>query len=164
MWTLFCNVCIDFLNSQIRKEIILELNGKPSSVMMFSADFSFQNLVFWIYLNFQHQKSLKNQHLSHSESKTYQINSIKSTYHDLSNNTKGIFQFLLHFQLQFNLIFSEEIIQCSRTFALQVQMSGNQAHAPLLVKSFPKDTENMIWSIPVWCISYLQNKTNYLPS
>ncbi len=29
MWTLFCNVCIDFLNSQIWKEIMLELNAKP---------------------------------------------------------------------------------------------------------------------------------------
>jgi len=47
IWTLFCNVCIDFLNSQIWKEIMLELNGKPSSVTMFSIDFSFQNLVFW---------------------------------------------------------------------------------------------------------------------
>jgi len=46
MWTLFCNVCIYFLNSQIWKEIMLELNGKPSSVIMFSTDFSFQNLVF----------------------------------------------------------------------------------------------------------------------
>jgi hypothetical protein len=31
-----------------------------------------------IYLNFQQQKSLKNQYLSHSESRSYQINSIKS--------------------------------------------------------------------------------------
>jgi len=45
------------------------------SVTRSSADFSFQNLV---YLNFQWQKSLKNQHLPHSESKSYQINSIKS--------------------------------------------------------------------------------------
>jgi hypothetical protein len=42
------------------------------------------------------------------------------------------------FNYDFNLIFSEEIIQYSRTFALQVRRSWNQAHAPLLVKSFPK--------------------------
>jgi hypothetical protein len=70
---------------------------------------------FGIYLNFQRQK--KNQYLSHSESKSYQINSIKSSHQDLSNNTKGTFQFLQNFQLQFKLIFSEEIIQYSRTFA-----------------------------------------------
>jgi hypothetical protein len=41
--------------------------------------FSFQNLVFWEFiLNFQQQKSLENQYLPHSESKSYQINSIKS--------------------------------------------------------------------------------------
>jgi hypothetical protein len=33
---------------------------------------------FGIYLNFQWQKSLKTQYLPHSESKSYQINSIKS--------------------------------------------------------------------------------------
>jgi len=33
---------------------------------------------FGIYLNFQRQKSLKNQYLPHSGSKSYQINSIKS--------------------------------------------------------------------------------------
>jgi rRNA maturation endonuclease Nob1 len=60
MWTLFCKACIDFLNNQIWKEIMLELNnGKQSSVTTFSTDFSFQNLVFGIYLNFQQQKSLK---------------------------------------------------------------------------------------------------------
>jgi hypothetical protein len=52
MWTLFCNVCIDFLNSQIWKEIMFELNGKPSSITMSSTDFSFQNLVFWNLFEF----------------------------------------------------------------------------------------------------------------
>jgi hypothetical protein len=33
---------------------------------------------FGIYLNFQQQKSFRNQYLPHSESKSYQINSIKS--------------------------------------------------------------------------------------
>jgi hypothetical protein len=33
---------------------------------------------FGIYLNFQWEKSLRTQHLAHSESKSYQINSIKS--------------------------------------------------------------------------------------
>jgi hypothetical protein len=59
MWTLFCNVCMDFLNSQTWKEIMLELNGKPSSVTTFSTDFSFQNLVFlfiWIFSGRNHLK------------------------------------------------------------------------------------------------------------
>jgi len=52
MWILFCNVCIDFLNSQIWKKIVLELNSKPSSVTTFSTDFSFQNLVFFNLFEF----------------------------------------------------------------------------------------------------------------
>ncbi len=93
---------------------------------------------FGIYLNFQWQKSLKNQYLPHSESKSYQTNSINLAHQDLPNNTKGTFQFLWKFQLRFNLIFNEEIIQYSRTFAPQVETSWNQAHAPLLIESFPK--------------------------
>jgi hypothetical protein len=56
-------------------------------------------------LNFQWQKSPQNQYLPHSESKSYQINSIKSCSHrDLSNDTKCTFQFLQKIQLRFNLI------------------------------------------------------------
>jgi hypothetical protein len=91
------------------------------SVTMFSTEFSFQNLVFEIYLNFQWKKSLKNQYLPHSKSKSYQINSIHPAHQGLSNNTKGTFQFLRNFQLQFNLIFSEKIIQYSKTSTPQDQ-------------------------------------------
>ncbi len=47
----------------------------------------------------------------------------KSKHHELSKDTKGTFQFLQNFQLQFNLIFNEEIIQYSKTFVQQVQTS-----------------------------------------
>jgi hypothetical protein len=40
-------------------------------------------------------------------------------------------------QLRFILIFSEEIVQYSRSFAPQVQTAWNQAHSPLLIESFP---------------------------
>ncbi len=116
---------------------MLELNGKPLSVTTFSTNFSFQNLVFWNLLNFQQQKSFKKQYLPHPPNLTKK-NPLNLTHQDLSNNTKGTFQFLRNFQLQINVIFSEKIIQYSRTFAPQVQMSWNQAHAPLLIKSFPK--------------------------
>ncbi len=56
--------------------------------------FPFKIWCFRIYLNFQQQKSLQNRYLPHSESKSYQINSIKSSHQDLSNNTKGTFHFL----------------------------------------------------------------------
>jgi hypothetical protein len=76
---------------------------------------------FGIYLNFQWQKPLLNQYLPHSESKSHQINSIKSCSSRSFQNTKGTFQFLQNWKLQFNLIFSEEIIQYLRTSPLQVQ-------------------------------------------
>jgi hypothetical protein len=76
---------------------------------------------FGIYLNFQQHKSLKN-NASHvlNPNLTKKI-PLNPAHQGLSNNTKGTFQFLRNFQLQFNLIFSEEIIQYSRTFAPQVQ-------------------------------------------
>jgi hypothetical protein len=48
------------------------------SVTTSSIEFPFQNLVFWNLFNFQWQKPFKNQYLPHSESKSYQINFIKS--------------------------------------------------------------------------------------
>ncbi len=57
MWELFCNVCISVLNNQIWKEIMLKLNGKPSSVTTFSMYISFQNLEFIsIFKNRNHLK------------------------------------------------------------------------------------------------------------
>jgi len=83
--------------------------------------FPFKTWFFGIYLNFQQQKSLKNQYLPHSESKFYQINSINFFSSRSFQQHKGTFQFLQKFQLRFNLIFSEEIIQYSRTSTPQVQ-------------------------------------------
>jgi hypothetical protein len=48
------------------------------SVTTSSTEISFQNLVFWNLFEFSATKSFKNQYLPHSESKSYQINSIKS--------------------------------------------------------------------------------------
>jgi hypothetical protein len=72
-----------------------------------------------IYLNFQQHKSLKNQYIPHFESKSYQINSIRSC------SSRSFQEYQRHIP----------IIQYSRTFAPQVQMSWNQA---LLINSFPK--------------------------
>ncbi len=73
---------------------------------------------FRIYLNFQHQKSLENQYLPHFSIQILPNKiPLNPTHQDLSNNIKGTFQFLLqNFQLWFNLILSEEIIQYSKNF------------------------------------------------
>ncbi len=90
---------------------------------------------FGSYLNFQLHKSLENQNFLHSESKSYQINPIKSCS---STSFQEHQTHIPKFSATINLMFSEEIIQYSRTFALQVQTSWNQAYAPFLIKSFPK--------------------------
>jgi hypothetical protein len=63
--------------------------------------------------------------------------------------------------------FSEEIIQYSRTFAPQVQMSWNQAHAPSSSRAFQRHQEHDLKHPSlVDLITTKQNKTkqNKLPS
>ncbi len=70
---------------------------------------------FGIYLNCRQQKCLENQYLPHSESKSYQINSIKSLLIKIFPSTPNAhFNSFDNLQLRFNFIFSEEIIQSSR--------------------------------------------------
>jgi hypothetical protein len=110
-----------------------------------------------IYFNFQLQKSLKDQFLPHSESKSYQINSIKSC-------SSRSFQQHQNFQLQLNLIFKEEIIQYSRTSAPQVQILWNQAHAPLIVESFPKTPRTRFEASQFGGSHNYKTRQNKLPS
>jgi hypothetical protein len=134
------------------------------SVTTTSTDFSFHKTWFFgIYLNFQRQKSLKNQYLPHSESKSYQINSIKScpssSFHQhqrhipipptFSATISFIFQWRNHSIFKNFCTTSPNIMEPSTWTPSRWELS--------------KDTKNTIWSIPVWWISYLWNKTNYLP-
>ncbi len=108
----------------------------PLAQMLPRPKISFQNLGF---LNFQRHKSIKNQYLPHSESKSYQINSIKScSSRSFQQHQRAHTNSSETFSYNFNLIFSGEIIQYSRSFAPQVQTPQNQAHAPLVIESFPK--------------------------
>jgi len=84
-----------------------------------------------------HPKSCHGNEVGHISNLIKEI-PLNPAHQDLSKNTKGTFQFLQNFQMQFNVIFNEEIIQSSRTFALRVQMPWNEAHAPLLIESFLK--------------------------
>ncbi len=162
MWRLFCNVWIYFLKSCLNRMVSLQL--LPWSQLIFPSKTWF----FGIYWSFQQQKSLWIQCLPRSESKSWQMNSIKSCSSRSFNNTKATSQILWNFQLWFNLIFSEEIVQYSRTFAPQVQASWNQAHGPLLIKSFPKTPRTWSSEASWFGGSHIdntkQNKTNYLPS
>ncbi len=71
--------CIcQFFNRQIWKEIMLELNGKPSNVTTSLTDFPFQNLVFWNLFEFSAARITLKSIFPHPKSRPYQINSIKS--------------------------------------------------------------------------------------
>ncbi len=104
---------------------------------------------FGIYLNFQRQKSLQNQYLPHSESKSYQINSIKScssrSFQQHQRHTKGTFPIPLKISTTIDLIFNEEIIQYSRAFPQQVQ-SNVMEPSPCIppCPEVSKDTKNTI--------------------
>jgi len=120
---------------------------------------------FGIYLNFHRQKSLRNQYLPHSESKSYQINSIKSCSSRSFQQHQRHIPIPPKFQLRFDLISSEEIIWYSRTFAPQVQTSRNQApRHPSLSRAFPKTLRT--WSQASWFGGSHNYKTkqNKLPS
>ncbi len=88
----------------------------------------------WIFSSRKHFKNNISHILNPHFTKWIPLN---PAHQDLSNSTKGTFKFLRKFQLWFNLIFIEKIIQYPRTFAPQVLTSWNQAHAPLL-EGFPK--------------------------
>jgi hypothetical protein len=64
----------------------------------------------------------------------------------------------------YDLIFSEKIIQYSRTFAPQVQMSWNQAHAPLLVERIPKTPRTQSETSQIGGSHNYKTKQNKLPS
>ncbi len=98
-------------------------------------------------MNFRQQKSLKNQYLPHSVSKSYQIN---PAHQGLSNNTKGTYIPILP---KFSTT-----IWVKKSFNIQELLH----HRPNTMKpsrctppppELSKDTKNRIWSIPVEWIS-----------
>jgi hypothetical protein len=165
MWTLFCNVCILFWTAKYERKSWLNWMVTLQVLSGSRPIFPSKTWFFRIYLNFQRQKSLKNQYFPNSESKSYQVNSIKSCSSRSFQNTKGSFQFLQKSQLWFHSIFTEEIIQYSKTFTWHVQMPWNQASAPLLLQSFPKRsrTQSEASRFSGSC-KYKTKQTNYLPS
>jgi hypothetical protein len=135
------------------------------NVTMSSTEFSFQNLVFlefiWIFSSRNHFRINISHILNPNPTKSIPLN---SAHQDLSNSTKGKFQFLRNLQVQFNLIFNEKIIQYSRTFALQFQTSWNQGHAPVLIKRFPKTPRTWSEASQFGGSYNYKTKQNKLPS
>jgi hypothetical protein len=113
-------------------------------------------------LNFQQQKSFLNQYFPHSESKSYLINSIKSSLSRSFQQHQRHLPIPQKFSIRFNLIFSEEIIQYSRTFAREVQMSWNGAMHPSLSKAFQRHQEHNLKH--PGSVDLITTKQNKLPS
>jgi len=86
------------------------------------------------------------------------------------NDTRKVVKFEIHILKKIKLTSNYRRpqvvnIQYSRTFATQVQMPWNQAHAPLLLESFPKRPRTR--SEASWfpgCHQYKTKQTNYLAS
>ncbi len=126
----------------------------------YSTDFSFQNLVFWNLFEFSEAEIIfKNQYLPHSESKSYQINSIKillikifPTTPKAHSNSSKIFSYDLFW------------FSVKKSFNIQELLHSKSKHhetKPMHPSPWElsKQTKYAIWSIPVQWISSVQNKT-----
>jgi len=153
MWTLFCNVCINFWRAKYERKSCLNwmvsLQALPRSQLIFPSKTWF----FGIYLNFQRQKSLKNQYLLRSESKSYQINSIKSC------SSRSFQEHQRHIPIPpkfsattwFNFQWRNHAVFKNFCPASPNVMEPSPCTPPR--QEFSKDTENTIRSILVWWIS-----------
>jgi len=119
---------------------------------------------FGIYLNFHRQKSLYNQYLSHPESKSYEINFIKSCSSKSFQQHQRHIQLLRNFQLQFKKFQwrNHSIFKNFYTSSPKAMKPSQWTPPP---QEPSKETKNTIWSIPVRWISSVQNrkKTNKQP-
>jgi hypothetical protein len=126
---------------------MLELNGMvslqvlPCPQLIFSLS---KPGFFGIYLNFQWQKSLKNRSLLHSESKSYQINFIKSCSSRSFQQHQRHIPIPPKFSAMISIYFTLLYFSVKKSFNIQELLhsksktSWNQADQPLLLKSFPK--------------------------
>jgi len=121
---------------------------------------------FQIYLNFQWQKSLQNQYLTHFESKSYQINSIKSSHQNIFKNIKGTFQFLQNFQLLYNFFSMKKSFDIQELLHRKSKRHETKPMHPSSLRAFQRDQEHNL-KRPGWVDFIHTNKTtqtNYLPS
>jgi hypothetical protein len=129
----------------------------PSSQLIFPSKTWF----FGFFLNFQQQKSLKNQYLPHSQSRSYQINSIKSCssrafqQHQRHLSIPPKISAMIYFNFQW------------RSHSIFNNFYTRSPMHPSLSESFPKTPRT--WSDASWFsgshnYKTKQNKTNYLPS
>ncbi len=118
--------------------------------------FPFKTWFFGIYLNFQRQKSLQNQYLPHSESKSYQTNSIKSC------SSRSFEQHQRHIPIppKFSV---KKSFNIQKLLHRKSKRHGTKPMHPSSSRAFQRDQEcNLKHPSSVDLIS--TNKTNKLPS
>ncbi len=113
-----------------------------------------------IYLNFQQQKSLKNQYLPHSESKSYQLHSIKSC------SSRSFQQQQRHIPIPLKISVKKNHSTFNNFWTTRPNVMEPSPCTPPPWE-LSKETKNAFWSIPgsVDLISTNKTKqTNKLPS
>jgi hypothetical protein len=123
------------------------------SVTAYSTDFSFQNLVFWIYLNFQRQKSPKIQYLPRSVSKSYQMNSIRYCSSRSFQQHQRHIPIPLKFSAMIKFNFQQRNHSIFKNFCTRSPNIIEPSPYTPPCRELSKDTKNTVWSIPVQWIS-----------
>jgi hypothetical protein len=90
---------------------------------------------------------------------------LNPAHQDLSNNTKGTFQFLWNVQRWFNLIFTEKIFNIQKLLDRMSKRHETKPMHPSSSRTFQRPRTRSEASRFSGSIKYKQNKqTNYLPS
>jgi hypothetical protein len=123
---------------------------------------------FGIYLNFQQHKSVKNQHLPHTESKSYQINSIKScssrSFQQHQRPVPNSFKFFSYNLIFFNFQWRNHSLFKNFCTTSPNVMEPKPMH-PSSSRAFQRHQEHDLkHPSSVDLIITIQNKTNYLAS
>ncbi len=123
------------------------------SVTTSSTDFPFKTWFFGIYLNFQRQKSLQNQYLPHSESKSYQINSVKSCSSRSFQQYQRLIPILPKFSARIYFNFQWKNHSIFKNFYTTSPNTMKPTPYTPPPRELSKETKNTIWSILVQWIS-----------
>ncbi len=105
--------------------------------------FASKTWFFGIYLNFQWQESLKNQDLPHSQSKSYQINSLKSCssrsfqQHQTHIPIPPKFSAMISFHFQWRKSFNIQKLLCNKS-----KRHGTKPMHPTLSRAFQRHQEH----------------------
>ncbi len=108
--------------------------------------------LFGIYLNFQQQKSVLNQYLPHSESKSYHINSIKSCSSRFFQQHQRHIPILPNFHLQFIFILVKKSFDIQELLYHKSKCHETKSMHPSSLRAFRRDREHNLNHHNVWIL------------